>query len=88
MTGKIFTLDDFRRGDAERAKISASGHEHHAQKYPTQTSGRSPFVTLADPFPKEWGEFWRASDFWSRRQATDIGPTPESWRKVSTYPER
>jgi hypothetical protein len=88
MTGKIFTLDDFRRDDAERAKISVSAHEHDAPKYPPQTAGQLPLATLADPFPKDWGEFWRASAFWSRRQATDVGPTPESWRQVSTYPER
>jgi hypothetical protein len=82
MTGKILTLNDFRRDDAGPAKISTSKYEHH-----TQTLGRLPFVTLPDPLPKDWGEFWRASAFWSRRQATATGPSPESWRRVSICPK-
>ena len=80
----IVTLDDFRRDDAGPAKVPTSNREHHSH---------TSFVTLPDPVPKDWGEFWRVSVFWSRRQATATGPSPESWRralislqsKVSTF---
>jgi hypothetical protein len=87
MTGNVFTLDDFRRGDAKPAKNLSAEFERYVQSH-LPAAERYPPITLADPSPKAWGEFWRADDFWSRRQATDIGPSPESWRQVSTYPER
>jgi hypothetical protein len=71
LTADILTLDDFRRDDAGPAKIPTSECEHH-----------SPFVTLPDPLPKDWGQFWKAGDFWWRRQATATGPSPESWRRA------
>ena len=67
----ILTLNDFRRDDAKRAKISAPKFEHHSHTY-----GRSPFVTFPDPLPRDWGEFWKASDFWWRPGPANI-PTSE-----------
>ena len=64
MTADILTLDDFRRDDAGPAKIPASKCEHHSQ-----TFWQSSFVTLPDPHPKDWGEFWKVTDLWWRRQA-------------------
>ena len=68
----ILTLNDFRRNDAARAKIPAS------EKYERRShlSRQSPFVTLPDPLPKAWGEFWKASDMWWRRGPVNI-PVPE-----------
>ena len=74
----ILTLDDFRRNDAGRAKIPASKkYELHAR-----ISWQSPFVTLPDPLPKDWGEFWKATDLWWQQQAIAARPLPESWRWI------
>ena len=64
MTGDIITLDDFRRDAAGPAKIPTSNYEDHSD-----TFWQSPFVTLPDPLPKDWGEFWKVTDSWWRRQA-------------------
>lgn len=73
MTGDIVNLDDFRRNDAGPAKIATSNSEHHSHTL---------FVTLPDPLPKDWGEFWKATDFWWRPQTISTRPSPESWRWV------
>jgi hypothetical protein len=67
MTGDIITLDDFRRDVAKPAKVPTSNYEDHSD-----TFWQSPFVTLPDPLPKDWGAFWKVSDFWWRRQAIDM----------------
>jgi hypothetical protein len=67
MTADIITLDDFRRDDVGRAKIPTSRCEDHVD-----TFWQSPYATLPDPLPKDWGEFWKVSDFWWRRQVTAI----------------
>ena len=69
----ILTLDDFRRDDAGTAKVPTSNCEHHSYTL---------FVTLPDPLPKDWGEFWKATDFWFRRQAIATRPSPENWRWI------
>jgi hypothetical protein len=69
----ILTLDDFRRDDAGTAKVPTSNCEHHSHTL---------FVTLPDPLPKDWGEFWKATDFWFRRQAIATRPSPENWRWI------
>jgi hypothetical protein len=76
MTAKIITLDDFRRNEAGPAKIPTSKYEHHSH-----TLLRSPFVTLPDPLPKDWGEFWKVSDFWSLPSpfVTLPDPLPKDW---------
>ena len=73
MTAEIVTLDDFRRHDAGSAKVPASNREHHS---------RTLFVTSPDPLPKDWGEFWKAANFWWRRQAIATRPSPENWRWI------
>jgi hypothetical protein len=77
MTADIFTLDDFRRDHVGPARIPASHREHHARAF-----WQSPFETLPDPRPRDWGEFWKAGDFWWRRRVTSTGPSPECWRRA------
>jgi hypothetical protein len=64
MTGDIITLDDFRRDAAKPARISTSNYDDHSDAL-----WQSSFVTLPDPLPKNWGEFWKVTDSWWRRQA-------------------
>ena len=63
----IVTLDDFRRD------IPTSNREHHSHTF---------FVTLPDPLPKDWAEFWNVTDFWWRPQAIATRPSPETWRWI------
>jgi hypothetical protein len=70
VTADIVMLEDFRRDDAG-AKVSTSSCEHH-----------SLFVTLPDPLPKDWAEFWKATDFWWRQQAIATRPSPENRRWI------
>ena len=72
MTADIVTLDDFRRDDAG-AKVPTSSCERYSHTL---------FVTLPDPLPKDWAEFWKATDFWWRRQAIATRPSPENWRWI------
>lgn len=61
MTADILTLDDFRRGGAGPAKTPTPECEYHSHA-----------LNLPDPFPKDWGEFWKAGDFWWRWQAITV----------------
>jgi hypothetical protein len=70
MTADIVLLSHFRRGDAGPAKVSTSQHL------------LTLFVTLPDPLPKDWGEFWNVTDFWWRPQAIATRPSPETWRWI------
>jgi hypothetical protein len=87
LTADILTLDDFRRDDAGSAKIPTSECERLVH------IGAIAIRDIASPLPKDWGEFWKASDHWWPRQAIATGPTAESWRralsslqsKVSTF---
>jgi hypothetical protein len=73
LTADILTLDDFRRGDGGPARNPRSEREGQSHTL---------WLTLPDPLPKDWSQFWKANDFWFRRQALATGPSPESWRQA------